>query len=129
MLKDIVRGGYETTEWYSLEFDDGHNNGFTFPCDEKGRVDPEMNPAAKENYSWCLKHPEKFARFSRITKHTQSWKEPDRGRCYCGNEVVLINEYYGACQCSKCGQWYNLTGMELLPPDEWGWDGTPLDEE
>ena len=52
--------------------------------------------------------------------------EPAIMRCEnCGTEFDLTDEYYGACQCPECGQWYNLFGQTLLPPDEWEED---LDE-
>jgi hypothetical protein len=25
----------------------------------------------------------------------------------------------GANECPHCGQWYNVFGQELLPPDQW----------
>lgn len=49
------------------------------------------------------------------------------GECKCGAEVPLMDQYMGACECPGCGQWYNLSGQELLPPEEWGYDGTPLE--
>lgn len=119
MLNNITRGEYETTVWYELCFDDGRYNGFGFPCDEQGNVPEDMNPAAKENYAWCLEHPERFYRFNKVDRHEQTFRNPDHGTCHCGATVYLQNEYMGACQCERCGQWYNLSGQELLPPDQW----------
>ena len=31
----------------------------------------------------------------------------------------LFNQYLGACECPKCGQWYNLSGQELNPVNTW----------
>jgi hypothetical protein len=31
----------------------------------------------------------------------------------------LEDQYYAACQCPKCGQWYNIYGQHLRPPEEW----------
>lgn len=49
-------------------------------------------------------------------------REPRYGKCEeCGARVDLDGyDYMGAVQCPKCGQWYNLNGEELLPPDQWG---------
>ena len=33
--------------------------------------------------------------------------------------VYLYDRYRAACQCPKCGRWYNLFGQELLPPEMW----------
>ena len=118
---EVVRGLRQIAFDYSLCFDDGHRNGFSFPCDKNGKVIiKQENKAAQENYQWCLEHPEKFERFNYLEKSVHSWREPDYGVCKCGETVYLQNEYMGACKCPKCGQWYNLFGQELLPPDEWG---------
>ena len=41
------------------------------------------------------------------------------GRCKCGEKVVLMGLYMGACDCPSCGQWYNVSGQELKDPSEW----------
>ena len=104
---------------YELCFDDGANNGFGFPCDMNGNLPEDLNPAAKENYKYCMEHPEKFARFNKVVKYTRYYTEPARGKCKCGEIIYLTNDYLGACECPKCGQWYNVWGQELLPPDMW----------
>ena len=119
MLTEIKKGEYVTNVWYELAFDDGRNNGFAFPCDENGNVMLEDRPYARKNYEECLKHPERFVRFNKVTEHRQTYREPDEGICSCGNTVVLANQYMGACQCEKCGRWYNLFGQSLLPPEYW----------
>jgi hypothetical protein len=49
------------------------------------------------------------------------------GKCHCGQQFELVRDYYyGAIDCPKCGQWYNMAGQELLPPDEW--EGITEDE-
>lgn len=119
MLKNLVQATYSTVEYYSLNFDDGHNNGFGFPCNERGELLPELPDAARENYRFCMENPERFKRFNKIEKHIQRVKNNAHGICECGNDVELRNDYMGACQCDKCGQWYNLFGQELLPPEQW----------
>ncbi len=83
-----------------------------------------MTEAAQENFEWCMQHPEKFVRFNYVETTTLRWRSPSTGLCSCGATVYLHSEYMGACQCPKCGTWYSLSGQELLPPDQWGWDGT-----
>ena len=55
------------------------------------------------------------------------YKEPAHGTCICGEEVSLWDQYYGACECPKCGRWYNLFGQELVAPEHWETD--PAEEE
>lgn len=129
MLTNVTESTWEESTWHELVFDDGHNNGFGFPCDENGTVPDDLNDAAKDNLAWCRLNPKKFVRFSKVVKHKQRYRKPAQGRCKCGEIVILQNEYMGACQCQKCGQWYNLFGQELLDPDKWGWDGTPMEED
>ena len=104
---------------HRLVFDDGGNSGFWFPCDEHGNLLPGMYENARENYEFCMANQNSFVRANEVVSFKQRVREPATGTCHCGNEVTLYAEYYGACQCGKCGQWYNLFGQELLPPDEW----------
>lgn len=123
MLKDYKSSFTETVTEYNIVFDDGHHNGFSFPCDENGKLPESMkseNPAAFMNYEDCLKHPERFARFNKVIKDERSVRNCASGTCSCGEHIDLYNEYQGACQCPGCGKWYNLFGRELIPPDEWG---------
>lgn len=121
MLKNYTPANYHTITEYELVFDDGHYNGFGFPCDANGKLlqSEEENPAAHANLRRCLEHPEKFGRFNKIIKHERSVMDNAHGTCACGNEVELWDSYLGACQCEKCGKWYNLFGQELLPPENW----------
>ena len=106
---------------YSLEFDyrDDSGGGFTFPCDAFGnpRMD-EMPDAAQINYKHCIEDTERFYK-PYVKKHIHRWVEPAVGRCLCGEEVVLESHYMGACQCPKCGRWYNIYGQSLIPPEYW----------
>ena len=126
MLRDIVRGEVEESVSYELEYMYDDNGGFGFPCDENGNPDyKNMQEPAIENLKWCRQNPDKFKYNGRIHKRVSRWRNPDYGKCKCGNIVYLVDQYYGACECDECGQWYNLSGQELLPPSKWGWDGTP----
>ena len=126
MLKNIIHGEIETQTEYNLVYDDGHGNGFGFPCNASGSV-INLRPEAVANLAWCTEHPEKFARAGVVVERHWSWRNPDKDTCFCGETVTLENQYHGACQCPKCGQWYNLFGEELLPPDQWGMD--PSDDD
>lgn len=119
MLKNYMPKKYYTVTTYEIVFDDGANNGFGFPCNESGKILDDITDAAKENYIWCLEHPEKFVRFNKVIKLERRTYDNAHGTCGCGNEVELYNEYLGACQCEQCGRWYNLFGQELLPPERW----------
>ena len=95
MLTNIIRGEYVTEVRYELAFDDGYGNGYGFPCDANGVVDGGLTSDALRNL------------------------EEDQGTCRCGETVYLHDQYRAACQCQKCGRWYNLFGQELLPPEMW----------
>ena len=124
MLKNIVEPEWKLNVFHELCFDDGHNNGFGFPCDAAGNPMPDLPEPAKKNLAYCLAHPEKFVRFNEVVRYEQDYREPGHGTCGCGQEVMLVNHYMGACQCPNCGQWYNLFGQELKSPHEWD-DGDP----
>lgn len=51
MITDYTPGEFLTYEEYELVFDDGHNNGFAFPCDESGHLLSSATEAAVENLS------------------------------------------------------------------------------
>lgn len=129
MLKAYTPATYRTVTEYELAFDDGHNNGFAFPCDRDGRLleSEDQNPAAHESLKFCLAHPEKFERFNEIAVTRRMVRENAKGICSCGEDLELWDQYYGACQCPSCGRWYNLFGQELLPPERW--EADPSEEE
>lgn len=119
-MKDFKMGEIVTQEDYELAFDDGHNNGYGFPCDKKGNVMiDEDNIGAKENYEWCLAHKERFVRAGEVIVYRWSYRENNSGICNCGNKIELYNEYLGGCECPHCGQWWNLFGQELTDPSTW----------
>ena len=54
MLTNIIRGEYVTEVRYELAFDDGHGNGYGFPCDANGAVNKGLassSPAFLMMYS------------------------------------------------------------------------------
>lgn len=126
MIKNYVPAEWKESVEYSLEFTYDDNGGFSFPCDASGNVLP-MTECAKQNYETCLAHQEEFKRFNEFLVRRIRYREPAHGTCSCGTEVELYDQYYGACECPKCGRWYNLFGQSLLPPDQWETD--PSEEE
>ena len=119
MIQNYVPAQRREVVEYYLAFDDGHKNGFWFHCDANGKLPDDMNPAALENYTWCLENPSKFELFNKVVTETYTVRDRAHGTCHCGNRVDLYDMYYGASQCDECGQWYNLSGQELLPPEDW----------
>ena len=124
MLKNITPAEWKTSVAFELVFDDGKGNGYAFPCDSKGNLleGKEKNPIAHANYISCLGKGDKFIRFGEIVERKQRYRENGHGTCLCGAEVELQDAYYGACQCHRCGRWYNLFGQEVLSPDQWEQD-------
>ncbi len=105
---------------FRLEFTDKNGCGASFPCNEKGELlKDEINPEAYKTLEWCLAHPEAYEVFNKVVEYKNSYKEPPSGTCHCGEQVYLYGSYMGATQCPRCGQWYNVFGEELLPPEEW----------
>ena len=62
MLKDCVPAHPEIHTEYYLVFDDGHGNGFWFPCNHKGAFAKPLSPCAQRNYDDCLQNPHRFVR-------------------------------------------------------------------
>ena len=117
MIKNYTPGEWKTNTEYNLCFDDGHHNGFAFPCTETG--EPMLTDCNRSNYEFCMAHPERFVRFNKVVKDSWRYRQNARGTCYCGEEIELYDQYLGACQCEKCGQWWNMSGQALVPPSEW----------
>ncbi|MCR4671950.1 MAG: hypothetical protein K5637_01770 [Lachnospiraceae bacterium] len=91
--------------------------GFTFDVDGEGRAIIN-NKDAERNYEWCLAHPE-LVEDEGIVVRKRYYIEPAHGRCSCGEEVELNEQYRGACQCPGCGRWYNIFGQSLIDPEYW----------
>ena len=121
MLRNIVHPEHRLEVTYGLRFFVDAGGGCEFPCDADGKVKlGKMTEAAIKNYKHCIAHPEEFHyAYNEVHKYSRWIRDESYGTCHCGERVYLFNEYIGACQCGKCGQWYNLFGEELLPPSEW----------
>lgn len=127
---EIIRGKLVKEVTYELLFYFDSDSWYGFPCDKDGNIlENHMTDSARINYQWCIEHPEKFQTFKCVKKYEHIYREPNKGKCSCGEMIELYDEYMGACECPRCGKWYNLSGQELLPPSEWGWDGTPMDDD
>lgn len=128
MIKSFVPAEVKTIVEFHIVFDNGEGTaGFWFPCDPSGKISEEMPEEAKANYEYCMAHPEEYSRWNEIERMEREYREPGHGTCICGTEVEMYNQYYGACQCPKCGRWYNLFGQSLVPPEQWEHD--PSEEE
>lgn len=118
-ITDDIR--YVEKKWFSRDFQkigEPCGCGYSFPCEEDG--EPFLtNPGQEENYRYCLSHPDTFEDLG-VVKHEQTYKEPAKGVCSCGEIVELRSQYMGAFECPRCGQWYNIFGQALLPPEQWG---------
>lgn len=119
MIKNYVPAKMQEATAYELVFDDGRNNGFAFPCDENGVLLADMPEPARKNYEYCMAHPEQFERFNKVICNKWRYRQNATGVCDCGEKIELYNAYMGACECPHCGQWYNLFGQRLNPPDQW----------
>lgn len=98
--------------------------GFVFPCNEKGELEPGLNPAAIENYNNCINGVYDVEDLG-IRKHIYRWTEPAAIKCVCGEEVELHN-FTNTCD---CGRDYNMSGQLLADRSQWGWDtGETADE-
>lgn len=129
---EVIRGTMETQITYEVVFyyERGVVCGFGFPCDANGNLLDGLTDCAKENYKYCMEHPEEFEVYNEIHRLERTWRNPNTGKCdCCGETIELYDQYMGACECPNCGQWYNLWGQKLLPPRGWGWDGTPFDDD
>lgn len=102
--------------YYTYDFERGDGSGFTFPCNSIGEV--QLNEYNKESYDYCIQHKDEFE-WEGILKHKNHYIEPAIGRCVCGEEFELIDQYMGACECPGCGQWYNIYGQSLINPEYW----------
>lgn len=120
MLTIIKESEYVDYDEYELVFYREPGYGFGFPCDKDGNLLPGLTDAAIENHRWALEHKEKFPyAFNEIEHRVRHCREPAIGKCRCGSEFPLENQYQGACECPGCGQWYNLFGQELRDPSTW----------
>ena len=108
---------------HRIVFTDNDGCGFSFDANEYGNVvfNPEYEECQRKNYEAAMAAgPEAFPiEFNKHVTHRFSYTENAIGRCKCGEEFELYDQYQGACQCPKCERWYNLFGQELVAPEYW----------
>ena len=125
MAEIIKKSELVTDIYYEREFNyEGEPGcGYSFPCDKDGNLSADIPSAALENYDKCIREKVEWNgkriidRGIRERKNT--YRVPAELKCNCGEVFPLIDEYLGACECPFCGQWYSLSGQELLSPDMW----------
>lgn len=118
-MEIIKERTHATRQWHEINFFLKENNEVCagYVCDENGIFLKEENsPEAYQNY---LKDCNNSNLYSHKKVWTQHYTENAIGKCECGEEVELRNEYLGACECPHCGRWHNLFGQELNPPETW----------
>ena len=126
MMTIVKERGIETETWREHNFRWANTPGwagFSFPVNEKGELLND-NEYARENYRLCVagQMVDKDSNpiiDEGITRQSRKYRTNAEGRCRCGETVELYDQYMGACECPKCGQWYNLSGQELVPPRYW----------
>ena len=97
-------------------------SGFSFPCDEGGRLGEDgkpLNRTAQANYEACLRGAVNGVKVidKGIERREHSYVEPAIIACVdCGKKVTLDHD---AARCS-CGRYYNLSGQPLSDPSNWG---------
>lgn len=125
MLKIIRERSSHTEVEHYIEFTDEEGAGFSFPCDSNGNIQfnddiPELGRAQRDNYDYAMAHKERFTcQYAQFVTRKYTVTDNAVGKCVCGEEVELYDQYQGACQCPKCGQWYNMFGQSLVDPQYW----------
>ena len=125
MLEIIRERSTHTEVEYRIEFTDEEGCGYSFPCDQNGNVrfdehDAEIARVQREHYAEAMADKERFTcQYNEFVTRKYTVVDNAVGRCVCGEEVELYDQYQGACSCPKCGQWYNIYGQELVDPEYW----------
>ncbi len=119
MIKIIKERKHVHVERWTHDFLDKQdpNFGYTFPVDDRGEYIIEY-PEMQSNLDFVLSHLDQVIDEG-IEDRGFDCVEPAVGICSCGEEVVLEDQYQGACSCGKCGQWYNIFGQSLMDPEYW----------
>ncbi|MDR0818763.1 MAG: hypothetical protein LBN43_04235 [Oscillospiraceae bacterium] len=122
----IKEAGYETLTWREHEFtwEDDSTAGYAFEVDESGEILNGTKNPAYENFQLCVSGQMTSQNGAKLIDNGIVIRESRVrnnavGVCRCGEHVELHDQYMGACECPKCGQWYNLIGDELVPPEYW----------
>lgn len=109
---------------YALVYEDKQGNGYSFHCDKHGAIlwgKISSPTAAKKNLAYCKEHQEKWN--GRNGEVVTLISRERYGICpRCGRRVYFGGSgwaaYIGTAEC-ECGQWYNVFGQALKPPEDW----------
>lgn len=118
MAKVIKERSRELIESYSLHFGwkDHPGSGFGFDCDKQGVVDEsKLEGLGLENYRKCLSG-EYDVLPGELMDFSHYYTNPTVIECHCGKHVSLDTND----NMCECGQWYNMSGQELVDPSLWG---------
>ena len=114
----------EELKEFCLVYEDRQGNGYSFPCDEEGNIlwgECPYPETTKNSLAKAKAHPEKWTGkngevVTRVSRERY-------GICpLCGHRVYFGGSgwaaYMGTTECD-CGQWYNVFGEALRPPEDW----------
>ncbi len=131
-IRIIKERTVKTETWFEHNFKWANTPGwagFSFTLNDK-KEPVLMGDEALKNYRLCLAgkmvdHTGNgdYIIDEGITRRERRYTENATGRCRCGTVIELYDQYLGACECPNCGQWYNIMGQELIPPQYWEDDG------
>ena len=124
---------------YVLAFDDARDSGsgYAFPCDKTGRIlwEEVASPkATRKSLAYCKANPDRWTSQSRNGMVKATISRERYGICpHCGSVVYFVESGY-MYECTygyecTCGQWYNVFGQELNPPDAWEYLDEPMEED
>lgn len=110
---------HETIFEYAINFDTNTNGGYSFECDENGKVNIEgFSSIALENYNKCINGEIKTIKPPYIKTYSRRVYNPAVATCDCGEEIELDVDSEGLCYCN-CGNCYNGAGQSIRPRSEW----------
>lgn len=122
IVRERQRIGVEITEFCFYEKETNEVRwGFPMTNGKITPTDADGNPCSKEDCLWWKNYLNACSDenlYGKVDTYKDFYTKPAVGLCSCGNHVELTDQFYGSCECSKCGQWYTLTGQECLSPDE-----------
>lgn len=105
-------------ERFGLSFDYGSGGGWCFDCDEDGQL-LEVGPFAKMGMTIAINDFLDGKASMAILTFKSQYTEPAIGKCVCGAEVVLYDDYGHGIDCDGCGRIYSSLGSELRPRSQW----------
>ena len=106
MLEILTHRDHKEAVSFDLCFYTSPGAGYTFPCDEEGRVDEaKLNPAALTNYRRCI-----AGEFGdgQVERRDSVETIMATGKCSCSRVLTLSGD-----QACPCGRLYNSAGQEL----------------